>query len=299
MHFYTHNIGEFAIDTKYMTFEQKGIYVDLIDQYLATGKPLASDWLANIKRMASENAVDAVLALCFTQDGNVFRSEKLDLMLAEYEQRAEKNRENARKSRKKPEKSTDASESVATGKRVASESLTTNNQEPITKNQEKEIDKEKVADASPESVADAPSLESKEEKAQAKLRRLDVETLPYDWFVDCIDLQPELDAYKLFDEFSDYWANEAGKKGMKLDWRKTWKNYLRNLPTWKHANYVREGLPMWDGKPWRRPVDPDSSLGRYYAMQEDAIKQSKAEDELLAYAETRLKNFGLINHDPF
>lgn len=136
-------------------------------------------------------------------------------------------------------------------------------------------------------------------KKEEKAHRLDIESLPYEWFVDCVDLQPELDAYKLFDEFSDYWANVEGKKGMKLDWRKTWKNYLRNLPTWKHANYVREGGLVWDGKPWRRPVDPDSSLGRYYAMQEDAIKQSKAEDELLAYAETRLKNFGLINHDPF
>ena len=136
-------------------------------------------------------------------------------------------------------------------------------------------------------------------KKEEKAHRLDVETLPFEWFVDCVDLQPELDAYKLFDEFCDYWMNVEGKKGMKLDWRRTWKNYLRNLPTWKHANFAREGGLVWDGKPWRRPVDPDSSLGRYYAMQEDAIKQSKAEDELLAYAETRLKNFGLINHDPF
>lgn len=144
MHFYQHNIGDFAIETKYMTFEQKGIYVDLVDRYLASGKPLASEWLANVKRVASEGAVDSVLSLCFEKDGDVFRSQKLDLMLEEYEKRAEKNRENARKTRKKPEKTGDdgqTGELFATGGRVASESLTTNNQELLTINQEPIKDK--------------------------------------------------------------------------------------------------------------------------------------------------------------
>ena len=46
MNYYPHNIGDFAIETKYMTFEQKGIYVDLLDRYLSTGKPLATQWVA-------------------------------------------------------------------------------------------------------------------------------------------------------------------------------------------------------------------------------------------------------------
>ena len=40
MNYYPHNIGDFAIETKYMTFEQKGIYVDLLDRYLSTGYPV-------------------------------------------------------------------------------------------------------------------------------------------------------------------------------------------------------------------------------------------------------------------
>lgn len=143
MHFYTHNVGDFAVETKFMTFEQKGIYVDLVDHYLASGKPLASEWLANIKRLASEGAVDAVLSACFVKDGDVYRSEKLDKMLHDYEKRAEKNRENAKKPRKKSSENKaldDSSESggceLANGKRIASESLTTNNHKPITNNQE-------------------------------------------------------------------------------------------------------------------------------------------------------------------
>ncbi len=159
MHFYQHNIGDFAIETKYLTFEQKGIYVDLVDHYLASGKPLASEWLANIKRMASDGAVDSVLSLCFEKDGDVYRSKRLDLMLDEYEKRAEKNRENARKPRKKSEKSGEdvcSGNLLASSKPVASDSLTTNNQELLTINQELIKDKgskKKVVLEKPEGVS--------------------------------------------------------------------------------------------------------------------------------------------------
>lgn len=142
MHFYTHNVGDFAVETKFMTFEQKGIYVDLIDHYLASGKPLASEWLANIKRLASDGAVEAVLNACFEKDGEVFRSAKLDKMLQDYEKRAEKNRENAKKPRKSSSKNNGlgvdceaVDGELANGKRIASESLTTNNHKPLTNNQ--------------------------------------------------------------------------------------------------------------------------------------------------------------------
>lgn len=65
MNYYSHNIGDFAVETKYMTFEQKGLYIDMVDRYLSTGKPLDSHWVSTIKRLASEGAVDAVLMLCF------------------------------------------------------------------------------------------------------------------------------------------------------------------------------------------------------------------------------------------
>ena len=60
MNYYQHNIGDFAFDTKYMNFEQKGIYIDLLDHYLATGKPLGSHWVATITHLANERALDAV-----------------------------------------------------------------------------------------------------------------------------------------------------------------------------------------------------------------------------------------------
>ena len=49
MNYYIHNIGDYAIETKFMTFEEKGIFVDMVDQYLATGMPISSEWLATIR----------------------------------------------------------------------------------------------------------------------------------------------------------------------------------------------------------------------------------------------------------
>ena len=186
MHFYTHNVGDFAIETKFMTFEQKGIYVDLVDHYLASGKPLASDWLANLKRLASDGAVEAVLSACFEEDGDVFRSAKLDKMLQDYEKRAEKNRENAKKPRKKSNENRELgpdSESVdcvlASGKRIASESLTTNNHKPLTNNQlvNKKTKQKKVAekpDGVTEQVWDDFLLTRKEKKAPLTQTALDL-----------------------------------------------------------------------------------------------------------------------------
>ena len=186
MHFYTHNVGDFAVETKFMTFEQKGIYVDLIDHYLASGKPLASEWLANIKRLASDGAVEAVLNACFEKDGEVFRSAKLDKMLQDYEKRAEKNRENAKKPRKSSSKNNglgvdceSVGSELANGKRIASESLTTNNHKPITNNQEinKKTKQKKVVDK-PEDVTEQVwkdfLLTRKEKKAPLTQTALDL-----------------------------------------------------------------------------------------------------------------------------
>lgn len=153
MNYYIHNIGDYAIETKFMTFEEKGIFVDMIDQYLATGLPLASDWLANLKRVASEETVNAVLSVHFVQDGASWRSEKLDEFIASYNKRAEKNRNNARRGRAKANAINNlqtADAELATGKPVASESLPSRSQ-PLTINHKPLIERE--APPQPEAAA--------------------------------------------------------------------------------------------------------------------------------------------------
>jgi uncharacterized protein YdaU (DUF1376 family) len=152
MNYYQHNIGDFAFDTKYMNFEQKGIYIDLLDHYLATGKPLGSHWVATIKHLANEGAVDAVLEMCFVERDGLYYHEGCEKIIADYEAMSEKNRQNARR-RKVEQQSGEGVEGnkdskKATGKPLGSQSLAsrsqpiTINHKPIT-NKEKEINKEK------------------------------------------------------------------------------------------------------------------------------------------------------------
>lgn len=305
MNYYKHNIGDFAIATASLDLEEVGIFVRLVDHQILHEKPIKTQWVSFAFKKDVLDKVNRVLGGLFEETADGWVYPPAVEWITEYQNNAEKNRDNGkkggrpRKSTQKEaveeptgltEKPTGFSEKP-TGNRLETQKKP--NHKPLTINQEKEkeIDKEKVADApvdadaSPDSVADAPSLDSKKETAQAKPHRLDIETLPYEWFVDCVDLQPDLDAYKLFDEFSDFWANEEGKKAMKRDWRRAWKNHLRNLPSWKHENYERKGRYMWDGKPWRRPVDPNSNLARSYADEEYAKTAHLLEDQLMATAE--------------
>lgn len=148
MNYYSHNIGDFAVETKYMTFEQKGLYIDMIDRYLSTGKPLDTHWVATIKRLASEGAVDAVLMLCFEERDGSFYNERCEKIIADYEAMAEKNRRNALKRSKKTTE-TEANKplgnngngtSLPSGNPLATQSVATNNHKPITINQECVID---------------------------------------------------------------------------------------------------------------------------------------------------------------
>lgn len=148
MNYYSHNIGDFAVETKYMTFEQKGLYIDMIDRYLSTGKPLDTHWVATIKRLASEGAVDAVLMLCFEERDGSFYNERCEKIIADYEAMAEKNRRNALKRSKKTTE-TEANKplgnngngtSLPSGNPLATQSVATNNHKPRTINQECVID---------------------------------------------------------------------------------------------------------------------------------------------------------------
>ena len=174
MHFYSHNIGEFASAVQVLTPEEIGIAIILIDEYARTEKPLddetireiceslasrtriATESLANDERIATESLVaryeKRILRKFFAQTDDGWICPMIEEQIKKYVARAEINRKNAQKPRKrKAEIGSDSlsqaevSESSASGMRVGSESLasgkqiaTTKNQEPITNNQERD-----------------------------------------------------------------------------------------------------------------------------------------------------------------
>ena len=46
MHYYTHNIGEFASLTRMMSLDEIGLTMILIDEYVRTEKPIAYETFA-------------------------------------------------------------------------------------------------------------------------------------------------------------------------------------------------------------------------------------------------------------
>ena len=153
MHYYQHNIGEFASVTRLFGPLEIGIAQIFIDEYVRTEKPLPSDFIKEVTEsvatrypFANESLasgyVSLVLRKLFREEGDGYVCPMLDEQLKKYEERAERNRQNASKPRKKqanPLKDKESSDSLASGKPVVSQSLTTNNQEPITNNQSIEV----------------------------------------------------------------------------------------------------------------------------------------------------------------
>jgi hypothetical protein len=73
--------------------------------------------------------------------------------------------------------------------------------------------------------------EKKEPKSKADARAT---RLPAEWFPDeddvsfCQQERPDLDVRSVSAQFRDYWVAKAGRDGAKLDWRATWRNWVRN-----------------------------------------------------------------------
>lgn len=162
MHFYTHNIGEFAALTRMMTLDEIGLTMVLIDEYVRTEKPITSetvamyaDSLATRERSDSESLASRyekrVLRRVFAETDEGWVCPVIEEQLKKYAARAEVNRANARKPRKKQEVlGPRATEQEP--QRIASESLATNNQEPITnKEKRKEIKENAAPSAAPRS----------------------------------------------------------------------------------------------------------------------------------------------------
>jgi hypothetical protein len=72
--------------------------------------------------------------------------------------------------------------------------------------------------------------ETETEKRQKSNRgsRLPVDfVFPSEWSICCLNMRPELNPQKVFDEFKDYWIAQPGQKGVKTDWPATWRNWVR------------------------------------------------------------------------
>ena len=143
MHYYTHNIGEFAVETRFLSPEDIGVYVILKDEYFSTGMRLACDRIAELMPPECEASLKKVLARFFTLEDGFYVRAQWEKELAGFKDKGAINSENAKKRwakrREANESQAEESDSVATvcdshATRTISHatSCLTNNQKPRT-----------------------------------------------------------------------------------------------------------------------------------------------------------------------
>lgn len=153
MNYYTHNIGDFAVATQYLTDEELGVYVRLREQYLSAEKPLQCEWIALAMRTHCKDAVQNVLSLLFVEKDGAWCSDYLDKIIAEYREKSNKASESARKRWGKAKENQGVFDCDANAMRTQCERNA--NHKPITNNQEinKKNKQKKVVDK-PEEVTE-------------------------------------------------------------------------------------------------------------------------------------------------
>ena len=259
MHYYTHNIGEFASLTRMMSLDEIGLTMILIDEYVRTEKPIAYETfamyvesLADGERIATDSLTTRyekrVLRRVFVETADGWVCPSLDEQLRKYEARAEINRANAKRPRKKADETKQPqgleecersdSQSQASRKPIANESLTTKNQEPITNINKKEegacvcagMGEEDNAFRLESSEADEKAQASKRKTPEAATHLFDLPDLPDDWREYCREVRPDLDPDRMFSEFKFYWQKGNGKGKLRSDkgWAQSWQNWIRS-----------------------------------------------------------------------
>lgn len=165
MHYYTHNIGEFAVETRFLSPEDIGVYVILKDEYFSTGMRLVCDRIAELMPPECEASLKKVLARFFTLEDGFYVRAQWEKELAGFKDKGAINSENAKKRWAKRREATESqakeSDSVATvcdshANRTSShaKSCLTNNQKPITNNQR--IESTDVLSAQAQAPASTP-----------------------------------------------------------------------------------------------------------------------------------------------
>lgn len=73
----------------------------------------------------------------------------------------------------------------------------------------------------------------KERKRNIKEKRkekipLPYKSLPLKWWIECREINSDLNPARVWEDFSDYWTSDsAAGKGLKSDWDRTWRNWIR------------------------------------------------------------------------
>lgn len=228
MNFYSHHIGDYTRDTAHLSWDEDCAYRRMLCWYYLHERPLPGN-LEQVCRLIGAKtdqqiaSAKQVLSECFVLLSGCYSQKRCDREIALYRERIEKRKMagsmggHAKKGYKNRRlQSKIASAKQMDSKRVALQPPTSNLQPPIYK----DIN---------------PLIKS------SNGDRLAVDwILQEDWRQDAIEIlhkrNIELDIDSMADAFRDFWHGKAGKDGRKLDWRATWRNWVRSSNPPKTGN---------------------------------------------------------------
>lgn len=116
---------------------------------------------------------------------------------------------------------------------------------------------------------DGQMIEKPKKKTTDRGSRLTIDALPDEWKAFAEQEEPDLDPYRLFDNFKDYWTSVSGAKAIKKDWTATWRNFVRsfnNAPDWKRRPMLKNGV-----NPNKKPTDPQYGIGVCQPLPEEEV----------------------------
>lgn len=139
MFYYDHNIGDFAIETRGLTYEQIGIYISLLDWYASTQKPITREWLDVAYQGETKCKAIALLNAFFLKRDEGYVHLAIEKQIIAFEDKSKKRSEAGKKGgRRKSASSTAAGDSAekANESNCQANANITINHKPITNNQE-------------------------------------------------------------------------------------------------------------------------------------------------------------------
>ena len=148
MFYYDHNIGDFAIETRGLTYELIGIYISLLDRFASTQKPITGEWLEVAYQGETKSKAIALLNAFFVKREEGYVHLRLEQQIAAFEAlsktRSEAGKKGGRRKKSVPSPATEQDAEEAKSNCLAIESITnkpvTNKpvtNKPTTSNQEK------------------------------------------------------------------------------------------------------------------------------------------------------------------
>lgn len=256
MNYYRRYVGDYLRDTARLSMIEHGAYTLLMDYYYADERALSADkdeiyLMVRAMTPADRKAVDKVLALYFTLEDDGYHQARIDEELARAHDASESARKAGEKgaanrwAKPKPpptdggshsggdsepysgphdggHNETDSGSDSETDGEVMAKPMATRAGDPTTNHQP------------PTPNLQPPNLltpVSKLETSAARASRLPPGWEPdadlWRWTQEQAPSWPESRRRLEVERFRDYWHAKGGKDAAKLDWRATWRNWVR------------------------------------------------------------------------